>query len=374
MKNLPLVKTALALFIISLFMLVIILAKNILVPLAISLLLAYLIYPIVWRLERWGLHRIPSILIVILLVIIIASAIALYFSIQVTNINFDLNALKEKIIQGNNSIEARLGELFGMNVESVNNYIESGIRNIISAIASESGNVFTTTTTTLFQIFILPVFTFFILFYRTKTAYFIFKLTGEKNKKKTITILREVSTVTSHYLAGLLGVVLILAVLNTLGLTIIGVPHAVVLGVGAALLNLIPYFGTLLGALIPLVYVLISVPEPLSMAIKVVIMFIIVQFLENNIITPNIVGNNVRINALTIIIGLLLGNLIWGIAGMLIAIPYIAILKIIMRNIDSMEPYAYLLSSRGLEKHQLHFSRQGKKLIEKTKHIWKTKK
>ena len=320
------------------------------------------------------MHRIPSILIVILMVIIVASAIALYFSIQVSNINFDLNALKEKILQGNNSIEATLGEIFGMNTERVNNYLESAIQNLISAIASESGNVFSTTTTTIFQIFILPVFTFFILFYRTKTAFFIFKLAGEKNKKKTITILREVSTVTSHYLAGLLGVVLILAVLNTLGLTIIGVPHAFVLGVGAALLNLIPYFGTLLGALVPLIYVLISIPEPWSMVIKVVIMFIIVQFLENNIITPNVVGTNVRINALTIIIGLLIGNLIWGIAGMLIIIPYIAILKIIMRNIDSMSPFAYLLSSKGLEKHQLHFSRQWKTLKEKMKKIWSAKK
>jgi len=96
MKNLPLVKIALTLFIVALLLLAIILAKNILVPLAVSLLLAYLIYPIVWHLERLGLHRIPSILIVILLVIIIASAIALYFSIQVTNINFDLNALNLK--------------------------------------------------------------------------------------------------------------------------------------------------------------------------------------------------------------------------------------------------------------------------------------
>lgn len=116
--------------------------------------------------------------------------------------------------------------------------------NIISAIASEFGKLFTTTTTTIFQIFIL-------------------------------------------------------AVLNTLILTIIGLPHALVLGVGAALLNLIPYFGTLLGALIPLIYLLISIPDPLSMAIKAVVILVIVQFLESNIITPNIVRTNVRINALT---------------------------------------------------------------------------
>lgn len=374
MKNFSLVKTATVLFIISIVMLVIILAKNILVPLAVSFLLAYLIYPIVWKLERWGFHRIPAILVVIIMMIIIVSAITLYLSVQVANIQFDINTLKDKVIQGNVTIQARLGEIFGMNVDRVNNYIESAIQNLISTIASGTGSVFTATTTTIFQIFILPVFTFFILFYRTKTAFFILKVTGRTNRRKTITILREVTTVTSSYLAGLLGVVIILAVLNSLGLTIIGVPHALVLGIGAALLNLIPYFGTLLGALIPLIYVLISLPDPWSMALKVAIMFIIVQFLENNIITPNVVGNNVRINALTIIIGLLIGNLIWGIAGMLIIIPYIAILKIIMRNIESLEPYAYLLSSQGLEKHQLHFRGYFMKLKEKLKKSWTVKK
>ncbi len=374
MKNFPLVRTAAVLFILSVLMLVLILAKNILVPLAISLLLAYLVYPIVWRLERRGFHRIPAILLVIITVLIIAGAIGLYLSVQIGNINFDITALKERFIRGDSSIEARIGEFFGMNIEQVNNYIQSAVQNLISAIASSTGNVFSATTTTVFQILILPVFTFFILFYRTKTAFFILKLAGKKNRKKAINILHEITTVTSSYLAGLIGVVSILAVINSLGLTIIGVPHALVLGIGAALLNLIPYFGTLLGALVPLIYVLISLPDPWSMAFKVVIMFIIVQFLENNIITPNVVGTNVRINALTIIIGLLIGNLIWGIAGMLIIIPYIAILKIIMRNIESLEPYAYFLSSKGLERHQIHFRRYFINAKEKLEKLWSEKK
>jgi predicted PurR-regulated permease PerM len=373
MRNLLLVKTALTLFIISLFVLVIILAKNILVPLAISLLLAYLIYPIVWRLERWGMHRIPAILIVILAFIIVASAVALFFSVQLANIQINVDSVKNKILSGNGSIGLGLEEFFGVDTEMINSYVERIIQDLISVITSGTAKIFTTTSTIVFQIFILPVFTFFILFYRTKTAFFIFKLAGEKNKKKAIKILREVSTVTSRYLAGLLGVVSILAVLNTLGLTIIGVPHALVLGVGAAMLNLIPYFGTLLGALIPLIYVLVSISEPWSLALKVVIMFIIVQFLENNIITPNVVGTNVRINALTIIIGLLLGNLIWGIAGMLIIIPYIAILKIIMRNMENLQPFAYLLSSKGLEKHQINYRRYFIYVKIKLKKLWSAK-
>ena len=252
------------------------------------------------------------------------------------------------------SPEKKIEQKFGINMRTMDYYIDSMFNGLISG---KDGNmsVFSTTATTIFQIGILPVFVFFLLFYRTKTAFFIFRVAGRKRKKRAVAILRDITTVTTKYLGGLLGVVLILAVLNSTGLIIIGVPHAIVLGVAAAILNLIPYFGTLIGALIPIFYVLIAMDDPVSTALKVVILFIIVQFLENNIITPNIVGGNVRLNALTVIIGLLIGNMVWGLPGMLVVIPFIAILKIIMKNIESMQPYAYLLSSRGLGKHKIDY-------------------
>jgi predicted PurR-regulated permease PerM len=195
------------------------------------------------------------------------------------------------------------------------------------------------------------------MFYRTKTAYFIFKITGRKNKPITLGILREISKVTGKYLGGILLVVLILAVLNSIGLLIIGVPNAILFGSLAALLNLIPYFGTLLGGLIPILYVFFAVSDPFGMVVKIIILFAIVQFTENNLLTPNIVGNNIKLNPFAIIIGLLIANLIWGIAGMLIVVPVMAILKIIMRNVDGLKPYAYLLSDRGTEKYSFNFSK-----------------
>lgn len=360
-------KTALSLFIISLFLLVIILAKNILVPLAISFLFAYLVYPVVWRIERNGVPRVFSILIVIIITLIIIGGVVFYFSIQFSKISIDLNSVKDRVLSQSISLKFIMEDKFGVNLNTMDYYSERAMDGIIQAIQSGSGNIFETTATTVFQIFILPVFTFFILFYRTKNAYFIFRLVGRSRRPKAIEILREVSNVTSRYLSGVIAVVAILAVLNSFGLFIIGVPHAILLGVGAAILNLIPYFGTLIGALVPILYVLISIPDPLNTAVKVVIMFIIVQFLENNIITPNVVGGNVKLNPLTIIIGLLIGNLIWGIPGMLIIIPFIAITKIVMRNIDSLKPFAYLLSSKGAEKYSLHIGRKMLRMIAKIK-------
>ena len=365
MNNSSLTKFASVVFLISVVLLGIILAKNILVPLAFSALLAYLLYPLTWRIERIGVHRSFSILIVILITIMIVGAVSFYFAGQISKIQIDLNEIKNKLMEETGSPEENVERKFGINIMPLDYFIDSLVRSLFSGEGSGIGNFFSATATTIFQVFILPVFTFFLLFYRTKTAFFIFRVVGRKWKKKTINILREVSFVTSRYLGGLLGVVAILAVLNTVGLTIIGVPHSLVLGVGAAILNLIPYFGTLLGALIPLFYVLVSMPDPFSMVLKVIIMFVIVQFLENNIITPNIVGGNVKLNALTVILGLLFGNLIWGIAGMLVVIPYIAIIKIIMRNIKSLKPYAHLLSSKGLDNHRIDYLKYPRKIKHK---------
>jgi predicted PurR-regulated permease PerM len=178
-------------------------------------------------------------------------------------------------------------------------------------------------------------------------------LVGRKKKRTTLIVLRDVANVATKYLTGQLLVILVLSVLNTAGLYIIGVPNGFVFGILAAILNLIPYLGMFLGNVITIVYVLFTVPDSSSMAFQVFLVFSIIQFLENNLITPNIVGNNIKINPFAIIIGVLLANLVWGVAGMLIIIPFLAILKIIMRNVDDLKPFAYLISDRGTEKQRI---------------------
>lgn len=350
-----LVKAACVIFIIGVFIYFIIVARNILIPLAFGALFAYLLYPIAWRLEKMGLHRSLSIFLVIILTLAVVVAVGFFFAVQISNIQIDLNQIKQDLVAETGSPEKKIEEKFGINMQTMDYYIDSMFNGLMTG-GDEDFNIFSTTATTVFQIGILPVFIFFLLFYRTKTAYFIFRLTGRNKKRKAIQILRNITTVITKYLGGLLGVVAILAVLNSAGLFIIGVPHAIVLGVAAAILNLIPYFGTLLGALIPIFYVLVAADDPFTMVLRVIFMFIIVQFLENNIITPNVVGGNVRLNALTVIIGLLIGNMVWGLPGMLVVIPFIAIMKIIMKNVPGLEPYAYLLSSRGLGKHKINYT------------------
>ncbi|WP_159520892.1 AI-2E family transporter [Sunxiuqinia indica] len=365
MKKLSLTSLSLTLFVISIFILTLLLAQDILIPFAVSVFFTYLLYPLTEAMERRGVHRIIAILLVIILALTILGGAALFLSLEISNTNINLADLKRQVNGKADMFQDFMELQLGVDTSTMDLYLGKITDSFFSSWQSMAGSVFTATTTTLFQLGLLPVYIFFLLFYRTKTAYFIFRLVGRKNKQKALNILREVSTVTTQYMGGLLIVVLILAILNSTGLLIIGIPHAMVFGVIAAVLNLIPYIGTFIGGLIPILFALFTMQEPLEPMIKIFALFAVIQFLENNLITPNIVGSNIKINPLAIIISLLTANLIWGVAGMLIAVPCLAILKIIMRNIDQLEPFAYLISDRGTSKYEVSLKRIWKRIKKK---------
>lgn len=369
MKNQSLVKVALSLFIIAILILALILGKSFLIPLAMSFFIGYLLLPVTWQIEKRGVHRGISIFIVILLAVAVLASIGLFIGIKVSNATIDFAALKEQVVTKLTAVQNALEDKLGLGSHSMDQAIKRASESVFSSGELKVGEYFAKTTTTLFQIFIMPVFIFFVMFYRTKTAYFIFRLVGKKNKPVAVRILRQVSDVTVKYLGGILLVVFILAILNSVGLLIIGVPNAIIFGVLSAVLNLIPYFGTLIGGLIPILFVLFSVEDPFTMVVQITLLFAIIQFIENNLLTPNIVGSNIKINPLAIIVGLLLAGLIWGIAGMLIVVPFMAIAKIVMRNVPGLEPFAYLLSERGTEKHEFKFpwlKKKYKQIFKKT--------
>lgn len=356
MNNDRLIRTGWFLFIISIVITIFILAKSILVPLLLSIFITYLLYPLVWNIEKRGVHRGVSIILVLLVVTIVFGGITTLLSVKLSNMSVDFDEIIQQFDEKSSALQSAVQSTTGINGNTLDNYLEKASKNLLSTSQSILESIFSATSAVIFQIGLLPVFVFFFLFYRTKSAYFIFRLVGRENKALALHILREISNVTTKYLGGLFVVVAILAVLNSIGLLIIGVEHPVIFGVLAAVLNLIPYIGTFIGGLIPFIFVLFTSPDPASLLIKIVVVFSIVQFLENNLITPNIVGNSIKINPLAIIIGMLFANMIWGIAGMLVVMPILAILKVVMRNIDDFKPYAYLISNRGTEKHDLNIN------------------
>jgi len=336
---------------IILFLYAIIVAKNFLYPIAFGVLLSYLLFPIANFLERNRIPRILSILISIIFAIGIIYGIFTILYSQITKMAGDAQQLRATAFANIENIKAFIESTFGIKASKLERFLNNTITNLFSSQGGIS-QAFSTTTGTILKIGIMPVYIFLFLYYRTKFAKFILKLVPENKKILTLDILREVSHVATRYMGGMFIVVLILCILNSTGLMIIGLEHAIVLGIISAFCNFIPYFGTLIGASFPLLYSLLLTENP-TLALKVIFVFFLVQFTENNILTPNIVGENLKLSPFFIILGLVAGATVWGIPGMLVAVPTLAIFKIICENVDALKPYSYLLGMQGTQKHSI---------------------
>lgn len=320
--------------------------KFILMPLAFAAFLSMLLNPIVNKLESWKLGRAFSIIITILLVIIVFAGIVSLISAQFVQFSERIPEVTERLKTVTADGIQFLEETVGLSQEQRTNYLEQGLSNLIDRSGAYISSIVGATTSAFTLMSLLPIFIFFMLYYKDMYQTFFEMLFEQKDGSSRIDIvLTDVQDVTQNYLVGMLTVIGILAILNTTGLFIIGMEHAIFFGVFASLLAVIPYIGIIIGALPPLLFAFL-LGDSLLQPVLVVAVFGTVQFLEGNFITPRIVGSKVSINPFMAILALIIGGEVWGISGMILFVPLIGILRVIFEEIKELKPYGYLLGNR----------------------------
>jgi predicted PurR-regulated permease PerM len=324
-----------------------ILTETLLVPLFWSILIAYLLYPMGRKLEEVGFPRILTNLLLIIGAIVVVAGIGLLIGFLVANFSNNLPDLKQNLTQNVSQIGDFLQSTLGISSQKLQDMVQQGLSSV-----KLLGTFFTATKNTILTIGLLPVYTFLLLFYRNKFREFISMLVSSEHEENVEKIAEQAAYIVPKYLKGLFIVFIILFGLNTLGYYIIGIRFAIVLGLFAAFFSLIPYIGNIIGYILVAIFVLaIQGPAP---ALGVIVQLFVVQFIENNILTPNITGSYVEINPLVIIFSLIAAGMIWGLPGLFMVIPYLAILKIICENVPSLQPVGFLLSTRGTEKYTVN--------------------
>jgi predicted PurR-regulated permease PerM len=192
------------------------------------------------------------------------------------------------------------------------------------------------------MIFLLPVYIFLLLYYHPLLIEFIHRLFAKGDQGKVNEIIKQVKTVIQRYLAGLVIEAVIVAILNSVALLALGVEYAILLGIIGAMLNVIPYIGGLVAVALPMMIALATSTSPIT-ALYVLILYYIIQLIDNNFIVPYIVASKVKINALFSIIVVLAGNALWGLTGMFLSIPLLAIIKLIFDHLEGLKPWGFLL-------------------------------
>jgi predicted PurR-regulated permease PerM len=317
-------------------------ARQLLIPFSLAALLAMLLLPLCQWLERWKVPRGLAIVLCILLIVTVLFGLGLLLTTQVISFARELPSLQGQLNRKLDTVQALVERLTDIPADEQIAYLKRQLNALLASAGRYMTGVLAATTGTLATLGIILIYLFFFLYYRDRFVRFILMITAPERHGRTKQILSEISQLTQHYIAGVLTVVVILAVLNTVGLTIIGIRQAIFFGVLGGLLNIIPYIGTFIGGLLPTLVALLT-EDKFGAAVAVAAVFAFNQFLENNFLTPHIVGGRVKVNPLATIITLLIGGSLWGVAGMVMFIPFLGIAKIIFDHVEPLRPYGYLV-------------------------------
>ena len=336
------------------------LARNILIPIVFAGFFAALLFPVCRFLER-KLPRILSIVLTFLGVAIILASISFFFGSQFYNLFQNIKDFGATI---HSSIE-KLSDLIDNSFLGQDFAVKDVLNQSDALIGSGEiiGNTLSISAGFVASVGLILVYTFLFLLYRSSFRKFIMYHFPPEKKDFARELILEIQKVSQNYFFGLIIIVLIMGSLNGVGLWIIGLDYPFLFGYFAALLAIIPYIGTFVGGLIPTVYALLNY-DNIWTAIFVVLWYVVVQAIEGNILTPKIVGSRVSLNPLVAIIALLTGGLIWGVAGLILFVPFLAVIKVVFDHIEPMKPYGLLLSS-NFGKDELPLLQRARKRIVK---------
>lgn len=325
-----------------------VIGKEILCPLVFGFLFAILLLPLCRFLEtRINLHRgAASALSVIILLLAIALLLYVIGS-QLTSITQDWPVFKAQLTESLHQIHTWISQKFHIDLARQMAYINSTANSIASHSTSMIGaTVLSLSSLLLFIIFIL-IDTFFLLFYRRLFLKFIIRSFREENSSVVLDISEQIQFIIRKYILGLLLEMLIVASVCCVVFLILGIKYAILLGLITGLFNIIPYIGIYTALLINII-ITFATGASGSIILLVLITVIAMHLIDSNILLPVIVGSKVKINAFITLIGVVVGEQLWGIPGMFLSIPVIAIAKIIFDRIESMQPWGMLLGHEEL--------------------------
>lgn len=343
--------------------------KPFIVPIVFAVIFSVMLFPIQRFLEKkWRCNRLFATL----------TSITILFCLTV--LIFFLISTRLMYFMDNSEVYSqKLGELFHKSVNSLEHTFNIGnnrffaqqefkAENIIKDNLDKIGVVLSESSSLLSDLVLMPIYIFFFLYYRAFFRTFIYKAFKSKSKSFINSVLKKIYEIQQNYLLGLIKVIIIVGCLNSLGLLLLGISNPFFFGFLAALLLLVPYIGVIIGSLLPAIIAL-ATKDSAWYAVGVIGVFGFIQFLEGNFITPKITGSKVSVNAFVVITSLVLFSMLWGITGMILALPITATLKILFDNTPGYEAYGFLIG----EPVDKHLQSRARGRLKKWKRIRKAK-
>lgn len=265
---------------------------------------------------------------------------------QLSDFLEDLDLIKQKVDEIWTSIKQQIEAWFNISAQEQDTMVKNQMSEIRKSPAFGIGKVAGGITGVLAGLAIVLVFTFLLLYHKEKYERFFLKLYAGEKKEEVKEVLNQITHVAQKYLTGRILSMLFLFILYAIALLIIGIKNSLLLAAIASLLTIIPYLGPIIGGLFPFMTALVT-EDSLQPAMWVLTSLVVIQTIDNYFVEPNVIGGEVSLTALSTIIAIFLGGIIWGIAGMILFIPMLSIAKIVFDHVEKLKPYGYVVGDEG---------------------------
>jgi putative permease len=316
--------------------------KEILAPLIIAFLFSILLLPLAKFLEhKCHFPRSLSSMTAVLTLAAVVFIIIYFIGSQVASLADDLPLLKDQVVSSAADLQHWLRVNFHINNSKQMVYVHQAADKALAASGSVIGQtVLSVSSIVIFLVFI-GIYIFFMLFHRRLLMNFLLAVFLEENSAVVKEIVTHIQFIIKKYILGLFLQMCVVAGLTTTVLLLLGVKYAVLLGVITGVLNIIPYVGIFSALLLSTLITFATAGA--SKALIVAIAMVCIHLVDSNFIMARIVSSKVKINALITVLGIVLGEMFWGLSGMFLSIPVIAIAKIIFDRVESLKPWGLLL-------------------------------
>ena len=350
---------------------VLILAKVLLIPLSFALLISFILLPLVQRFESWGVGRIPAALLALFSVFILLLAGIAFFSNQIIQLSQEFTHFKDRVINTIGELSVFFNEHLSFlgvpDKDELYQRIKDWLDESIGFLMKQT---FTGTATVVTGLVACIICTFLFLIYRSGLVRAMTHFYPSALRSQAVLMFRNLQQVGKKYLTGMLILTILIGLVNSIGLWIIGVDNPFLFGYLGALLSIIPYVGTFSGALLPILYAFIAM-DSLGMAVAVAVLFWLVQLISDNFLSPKIVGGSLRINAFAAILSLIIGALVWGIAGMILFLPFTAMLLVVAEEYQQLQPLALLIRNPEADADSSYIKLKIRQFLTWVKHLFR---
>lgn len=315
--------------------------QGVLKPLAFASLLAILLISPCSFFEKAGFPRGIAALISVLLSLVVFFVIFYFLSTSIISFRKEVPVLLERIQDTLHHFEAWAQEKFHISTEKMQEFVNSSSNSALPSTSYIINTTVNTVSSAIFITIIIFIYTFLLLLYRSLIVTFLIRLFTQEHSERIYRIIGKIRYVIKGYITGLFIEMLVVATLNCTAFFILGVKYALLLGIIAAIMNIIPYLGIFMACLLGTMITFTT--NSTSTVIGLIISLIVIHMIDSNILMARIVGSKVKLNALATILGVISISALWGIPGTFLAIPILAILKVVFEEVEPLEPFAIIM-------------------------------